>query len=313
MALNGKKIVIGVDGGGTKTQGILYSEDGQSLSGAMVGGSNPHSNPEEKVREALHSLVENLARDAKVEIGDIDGICLGMAGVDRPADKAFIERLMRERIGEKMPLLIVNDAVVAMVAVLGRLHGILVIAGTGSICLGFNAEKGEQARAGGWGHILADEGSGYIIGLGALKAIIHAHDKRSPETPLTVRVLKELNLASPTDIIGWLYMGKNGKTEVAALAPLVHEEAAKGDPVSLRILDEQAGELMAIIRPVYERLFAGTKDVPLALWGGNILNSPTYQKMFLAKLSASGLQLKTVIKDGQAVMGAARHMLNHLK
>lgn len=313
MSLNGKKIVIGVDGGGTKTSGILMEEGGRVLAETSVGGSNPHSNPEQKVREALHTLVESLVRDGQVALEQVDGICMGMAGADRPADRGFIERLMREKIGATMKLIIVNDAIVAMVAVLKNLHGILVIAGTGSICFGFNDEKKESTRAGGWGHLLADEGSGYIIGLNALKAIMHAFDKRAPETSLTERILAELKLNAPPDLIGWTYMGGNGKTEVAALSRFVHEEADKGDKVANAILDAQAKELMDIITAVYRRLFSDTKgEVPLALWGGNIVNGMNYQKKFTEHLKASGLPLRAVVRDVQAVTGAAQHMLNHL-
>lgn len=313
MAIDGRKLVIGVDGGGTKTNGVLFEQGGRVLAQGAFPSSNPHSNPEDKVRGALHSLVDTLIREGNVSLNQLDGICLGMAGCDRPADRAFIERIVRERIGEALPLLIVNDAVVAMVAVLKRLHGILVIAGTGSICLGYREGTPAPVRCGGWGHLLADEGSGYQIGLEGLKAVLQAFDGRKPATTLTQRVLTELKLQSPTDLIGWTYMGGNGKTEIAALARIVHEEAAGGDAASLAILDRAAEELFSLIPPVQRALFGETgEEVEIALWGGNLLNVAAYRERFLEKVRQSRLNLRVVIKDEHAVIGAAQHMLNNL-
>ncbi|MCC6547269.1 ROK family protein [Candidatus Sumerlaeota bacterium] len=314
MALSGKKLVIGVDGGGTKTNGVLMEEGGRILARTTVGSTNPHSNPEQKVREALHSMVDTLLDDGKATLDNVDGICMGMAGADRPADRGFLERIIREKIGATKKLIIVNDAVVAMVAVLGKLDGILVIAGTGSICYAFNHEKGESTRAGGWGHLLADEGSGYVIGLSALKAIMRAFDQRTAATSLTDRILAELKLNAPPDLVGWVYMGGNGKTEIAALSRIVHEEAEKGDAIASAILAEQADELVDIVKAVYKRLFTGRSgEVKLALWGGNLLNVEKYQKRFMDGVKATGHPVTPVIRhDAEAMIGAAQHALNNL-
>lgn len=312
MAYNGKKLVIGMDGGGTKTLGVLMTEDGVILAEGAFPSTNPHSNPEAAVRTAIHSIILDLSRDAGLPATAIDGVGMGMAGVDRPADRAFMEGIVREVL-PAAKLLIVNDAVVAIVAVLKELHGILVIGGTGSICLGYHRSSPTPVRCGGWGHILADEGSGYAIGVGALKAILHAHDGRGPATTLTARVLAELGLEQTTDLIGWTYMKGNGKTEVAALSRLVHEEAEKGDAAALAILRHEAQALFSIIPPVYEKLFAASGECArLALWGGNLINAKLYQSLFLDLVAKSGMNVEVVVKDERAVVGAAQHMLNHL-
>ncbi len=312
MASNGKKLVIGVDGGGTKTHGILYLEDGTTLAEDHFGSSNPHSNSEDVVRKNLHGLFDSLIKKADESFDNIDGVCLGMAGCDRPADKKFIEDIVKEKVGEEKRLLVVNDAVVAMVAVLEKLHGILIISGTGSICFGFNNRTGERGRCGGWGHILADEGSGYKIGLRAIQEIMKSYDGRIGSTSLTKRFLKHLDLNDPSDFIGWTYMGGNGKTEIADLGKIVHEEAELGDEVAQGIILEQAEELSQIVAPVYKKLFDEGEVVELALWGGNLLNVQNFQNAFKEKLAEHNLPLKPVTREAKAVVGAAKHILNSL-
>lgn len=313
MAIDGKRIVIGVDGGATKTNAVLYREDGEVLAKGQFPSSNPHSASEEHVRGALHDAVDKLLGESRVSLSDLDGICLGMAGADRPADKSFLDGIMREKVGKDLPILIVNDAIVAQVAVLGRLNGILVIAGTGSICYGFNEKTGKNTRAGGWGHLLGDEGSGYLIGLAAMQAVLQAWDQRIPETTLTSAIIERLELNDPTDLVGWTYMQGNGKTEIAQLAQIVHREAEHGDEAAKGILDRQAAGLFELVEPVYRRLWGdGGETASLALWGGNLIHCHAYRQRFLQKVKDSGLPLETIIKEAEAMEGAAKHMLNEL-
>ncbi|MCC5874723.1 MAG: ROK family protein [Candidatus Sumerlaeia bacterium] len=313
MATDGGRIVIGVDGGGTKTAGILFCEDGKELATHEVGSTNPHSNPEDTESSRMKELIETLLDQGKLTRDNLDGICLGMAGCDRPADRNFLDNIVRRHVATDTPILLVNDAMVAMVGVIGRLHGILVIAGTGSICFGFDETTGTKARCGGWGHYLGDEGSGFLIGLEGLRAIMREFDECAEKTSLTKEVLAHLKLDSPTDLIGWTYMQGNGKPEIAALARLVHEQAAAGDSISIRILETQATDLANQVATVYKRLFAGREGtIPLALWGGNLQHVDLYRKLFTDRVADHKLPLEPVMKDVPAMIGAARHMLNNL-
>ena len=127
-------------------------------------------------------------------IGDLDvrpaAICLGIAGVDRPDDARVVREIMK-RIGYKAKVLVVNDALVALEAGAPDQPGVVVIAGTGSIAYGRN-EQNQAARAGGWGYMLGDEGSGYWIGRAALRAVLREADRRGPATQLTGLLLQLL-------------------------------------------------------------------------------------------------------------------------
>lgn len=314
MAADGGRIVIGVDGGGTKTAGVLFREDGAVLAEIAVGSTNPHSTSEQDVRARMKQLVEELLAGGGIGRGQLDGICLGMAGCDHPDDKSFLERIVREHLADSTRIIIDNDAVVAMVAALGRLDGILVISGTGSICFGFDATTGRRGRCGGWGHFLGDEGSGFLVGLEGLRATLHAHDEAGPPTSISGAVLKQLSLASPPDLVGWTYMQGNGKPEIAAMARIVHEEAERGDAVALSILHEQASHLAHQAGTIHRRLFSARDEtIPLALWGGNLIHVPVYQEIFRGKVRERGLPVEIVVHDEKAMIGAARHMLNNLK
>ena len=156
--------VIGIDAGGTKTVCLLANEHGEILARARGEGANLQAVGELQVEKILHTVMAQAIGDRRIVPA---AICLGIAGVDRPHDNAIIRGIMR-RIGLKAPVLVVNDALVALVAGAGdEGPGIVLIAGTGSICYGRNA-AGQAARAGGWGYLLGDEGSGWWIGREAL-------------------------------------------------------------------------------------------------------------------------------------------------
>src|SRR3989442_7479571 len=109
-------------------------------------------------------------------------VCLGIAGVDREDEARTVRTIMR-RIGYKARTVVVNDALIALVAGAGNAPGIVIIAGTGSIVYGRNARH-EAARAGGWGHIIGDEGNGSRICPDAPATFMRAGDRHRPRARL---------------------------------------------------------------------------------------------------------------------------------
>src|SRR5712692_5651457 len=181
--------VLGIDAGGTKTVGLLADERGTIISEARGPGANLHVAGELAVEKVLHEVMEQAIGDRPIIPA---AICLGIAGVDREDEAQTVRAIMR-RIGYKSRVLVVNDALIALVSGARDDPGIVVIAGTGSIAYGRNA-AGEAARAGGWGHMIGDEGSGYWIGRESLAAVMRAGDGRGPETGLTAEILSHFNV-----------------------------------------------------------------------------------------------------------------------
>jgi N-acetylglucosamine kinase-like BadF-type ATPase len=193
-------------------------------------------------------------------------VCLGIAGVDRHDDAATIRGVMR-RLGFRERTIIVNDALIALVAGAREAVGLVLVAGTGSIAYGVNA-RAVAARSGGWGPVLADEGSGYWIGRRALVAVMRHADGRGPRTALTPMVLERLHLARPDELVNEVYEGAERRQLVATLGPLVAQAQAGGDAVAAEILSDAASELVLAAASVVERLEMRGDVFPTFLSGG---------------------------------------------
>jgi N-acetylglucosamine kinase-like BadF-type ATPase len=171
-----------------------------------------------------------------------------------------------------------NDAELALGGLPNRV-GVAMVAGTGSICFGQNA-AGKQARAGGWGHIFSDEGSGYGIAVDALRAFAAEHDGIGPETTLTQRLIEHWKIEDPFTIINRVYDSKTTKGDIASMSRIVVEEAAEGDEVSRRILEQGAESLAGFAAAVAKRLELGP-ELDIACVGGMLVQVEPYRERVL--------------------------------
>ncbi len=304
--------VIGIDGGGTKTLGAIAGEDGKVIAQHEVGSTNPHSNTLDVVRANLKALTENLLGQAGGKPEDVKAICLGMAGVDRPEDKPMIKNLVNEFLPEA-DVLPVNDGVIALTGGALKPFGIIVISGTGSIAFGIN-EKADRVRAGGWGHILGDEGSGYTIALRGLREIMRAHDGRTEGTRLKDLMLGHLKLERPDQLLGWIRDINANKAEIAALSRLVHQAANEGDATATRILSEESEELAEIVEAVSRKLFpADQHNYEVIVAGGNLRKADGFFKMFTDALAKRLPDINVTRPKAEPVDGAVILALDLMK
>ncbi|MEZ5285461.1 MAG: BadF/BadG/BcrA/BcrD ATPase family protein [Vicinamibacterales bacterium] len=241
--------VLGIDAGGSKTVALLATGEGRIVEEERAGGANLRTHGELVVEKTLHEVIERITS----RLTDPPAaVCLGIAGVDRADDAATIRGVMR-RLGFRDHTLIVNDALIALVAGAGQPTGLVLVAGTGSIAYGVNA-SGAAARSGGWGPVLADEGSGYWIGRRALVSIMRQADGRGPRTALTAMVLRQLGLSRADDLVQEIYEGAERRQLVATLGPLVDQARADGDVVAAEILRDASVELAGAAQSVITRL-----------------------------------------------------------
>ncbi len=255
--------VLGIDAGGTKTVCHLADENGTLIAEARGPGANLQAAGELQVEKVLHDVMA----EATGSRGLVPAaICLGIAGVDRPEDSLIVAGIMR-RIGARARTLVVNDALVALEAGAPGVPGVVIISGTGSIAYGRNANN-EGARAGGWGHVLGDEGSGYWIGRAALRAVLRESDRRGPRTALTPLLLQHFGVAEAQSLIHEVYQNNLRPAAIGSLARCVQAAFSEGDEAAAGILRAAADELESSGVSVARRLDLGVEAFPFILGGG---------------------------------------------
>jgi N-acetylglucosamine kinase-like BadF-type ATPase len=255
--------VLGIDAGGTKTVCLLADGAGTIIAEARGPGANLHAAGELAVEKVLHEVMESAIGDRQITPS---AVCLGIAGVDRDDEARTVRDIMR-RFGYKSRAVVVNDALIALVAGAGDAPGVVIIAGTGSIAYGRNAQ-GEAARAGGWGHMIGDEGSGYWIGREALSAVMRAADGRGPDTRLTADILEHFEVNDVSRLPRIVYDRAMPRMAVAVLGPLVQRVSGQGDAVATRILERAAEELVLSAGSVTARLEMRGEPFTFYLSGG---------------------------------------------
>jgi N-acetylglucosamine kinase-like BadF-type ATPase len=270
------RIVLGLDGGGTKTVCVALPVNDRSemkqvpkpTARVVVGSTNWNSVGGTTARENLERAIEQTLALAVREKRDIDFICLGISGVDRPEDHARMSAWVNELL-PGVRSMIQNDAVIALASGTGgELFGVVLISGTGMIALGFNRD-GDRCRAGGWGALLGDGGSGYAVGSAILRSVTWAADGRGPATSLTDEVLTTLGLDRVEQLVRWTYDDVSWE-RIARLAPLATRAAEKGDAVAAGIIREAANDLGIAAESVARQLGLQHEPFPLVMAGGGL-------------------------------------------
>jgi N-acetylglucosamine kinase-like BadF-type ATPase len=265
------RCLFGIDGGGTTTRLRIADLSNTTLWEGSGEGINPNSVSAE-VRHARLVRLFNEARAATgVGRGDLAAGCLGVAGVDRPGEKAELEAFLRHRLGVQCPLLVTTDADVALVGGLRNLEGLILVAGTGSIAIA-RLRDGRRGRAGGYGHFLSDEGSAFFIGFQAIRRTLRAREGRDEPTTMLDALLARFGLLDAAAFVPLIYQ-RFDKAAVAAAAGLVESFRAAGDPLAVSIFDEAARELSRLVSSAYSPLAAEMDNHQLVLWGGLLENN----------------------------------------
>ena len=255
------RYVIGIEGGGTKSRALALSLDRKVLGRARGPGMNLQNTPEERLKETLSHLVERF----RSRLGSPAGICAGLAGCDRIQDKQKLKGLLKEMF-PGTPVIAESDARVALYGSFEEEPGILVISGTGSVAIGQDGQ-GKVARAGGWGYLLGDEGSGYSVGREALRACLSGR-----KTKLESLVRKAIGVKKAEQVIPWIHAQEDVPKTLAWLAPLVFQAASRKDPAALEIVEAAASELCDLCFDTAERL---KLDRPKVVFGGGLLTRST--------------------------------------
>jgi len=302
------KYVAGLDGGGTKTAVCIADEQGRVVGSFASGPINYNGQDAESVRETMAGILAEIA----AACGGLDRcvrLCIGAAGVSNPAVVPRLTAVVRES-GYAGGLDIAGDIETALWGAHEGRPGLILIAGTGSVCYGRNAE-GEVWRAGGYGHLIDDEGSGYSIGRELLSAVVRAADGRAPETAITQLVYGQLGFGSVPELIAFVYDRDRNKKDIAALAPLLSDACGAGDEAALGIAERSADGLLELVAPVAERL--GLHEGALAAAGSVLLRNAHVRERFEEKLRRRYPRLQCRTAKHEPSYGAVLMALRRLK
>lgn len=271
-------LFAGVDGGGTKTAIVVVDADGNEVARDTTTTSNSAVIGHDRAAETLRELIQQTATTIGAAL-PFQAVWCGLSGSDRPEDHRRL-RPHLEDLAEDLRM--TNDAELAIGGLPDRV-GVAIVSGTGSIAFGRNTE-GQRGRAGGWGHIFSDEGSGYDLARKALRAFSAEVDGYGPATSLTPRLMSYWELTDPFTIINRVYDPSTTKGDLARLSRIVVEESANGDEVAQEILRTSAEDLARFGRAVAIRLGLGP-ELSLALVGGMLTNVEPFREQVIADLA----------------------------
>lgn len=276
------RLFLGVDGGGTKTHIALINEDADVVGEAVSGPSNPlRVGVETAVTNIVQAINDACDRSA-LSRGDIAAAMLGLAGVRRADLKQRVRDSFVKRIGIRKTE-VVTDAEIALYGTTLGEPGLVVIAGTGSICIGKNA-KGKIAISGGWGPLAGDEGGGVGIAQQALHMVAKASDGRGSPTALTRHAAEYFRASGPENLIVAIYSPQIDNLRIAGFARFVAEAARDGDKIARKIIRDAGCELGLAASAVITELGLQAINVPIGRVGsifqaGRILTTPLLAKV----------------------------------
>ncbi|HUI25911.1 MAG TPA: BadF/BadG/BcrA/BcrD ATPase family protein [Candidatus Kryptonia bacterium] len=233
-------MILAIDAGGSSTRALLIRRDGRVL-GRGRGGPGNHALcgwdvTERSIRDAVKQACEPAAVDA------VRCAVVGSAGVGSGGESGEMVVALLSELFPRARVSVTGDMVAAFWGALTSEHGVVVAAGTGSVCYGRN-RAGESRQVGGWGHVMGDEGSAYDLAVRALRAGARATDGRGPRTALSERIAEALGVGDFVAVAFRVYGEPMAREAIARLATIVAEAAAAGDAVARALLDDAGREL----------------------------------------------------------------------
>ncbi|MBL0172703.1 MAG: hypothetical protein IPP90_18740 [Gemmatimonadaceae bacterium] len=296
-------LVVGIDGGGTRTRVVLADASGTVLARAEGAGTALSPGHEAAAADLIQALIAEVL-DAAQRTDVRPAVCVvGVAGGGQErAAQALWSALATRRVADDVS--VQADATIALDDAFGDDAGILLIAGTGSVAFA-RAPDGRLERCGGWGPNVGDEGSGAWLGRRALSVVTASQDGREPETALTGAVLTALELESLDALIPWA--ANAIPAQLAALVPVICQVASTGDLRANALISLCVEELMLHIRTLARRSFVDERAaIPVALAGGLMGKGSLVRKRLEQRLKSAVPGATVRSDDVDAARGAVR-------
>ncbi len=291
-----RPIALGIEGGGTQTRALLVDATDAILADHRLGPAN--------IRLLDEPALAQLFRDIAAIAPRPDALGIGLAGARTEADRARI-RAAAEHVWPGVPCHATNDLETAIMAAASarkeEAPRILVLSGTGSCCFG-RARDGATVRVGGWGHILGDQGSGYDLGMRALRAVVRQLDRTGRWPALGARLLRALLLNEPEELLPWAL--RAGKSAIAALTVEVFAAAQQRDRLACRILAQAADELATDAVACATRLARPGWPAHFVLAGGVLLKQAVFARQVSAQIRKRWPKARVAPLPRESVWGA---------
>lgn len=266
-------VLMGVDAGGTKTKVALFNSEGKIIDSVITGFGNPvvdYSKALGNITKGIDEIMKKYPRYS------VQHIVLGIAGIGGIDNGDDLKKLLLDRYLTKIT--IINDAQLALETIIRDEFevGILAIAGTGSVAIG--KKNGLYHMAGGWGHLLGDEGSGYYIAINALKKIIVEYEQGIEHSSLSKDILRSFGMNSALDIKKLVY--NNPKSKVADIAICIGEKAKLGDEDALSIIQDAADQFSDMVNKLIKKVYIDEEKLILGLRGSVLQNNKIFRDRF---------------------------------
>jgi N-acetylglucosamine kinase-like BadF-type ATPase len=296
-----KEFVIGVDGGGTKTTAALSNLKGKILKEIEIGSTNPNKIGFERAIFNLRKLILKISKNKKIKVA-----YLGLAGgLER--DKEKREKIKKElQKSFDFPIFVDGDQKIAFLAETDEKDGVIVIAGTGAIAMGWKGKK--VAISGGWDWLIGDQGSAFWVGKKVLEEIGKALDGRRKDFELRKFIFKKLRIKKEIDLYKNFYC-ENFVTRVALISKFVDEFSKKGDRFSKKILIEAAKEVSKMAISVIKKLNFAKEKFPIVLVGG-MFKSKIFREKIEREIKKAAKKAKFILLRKKPVVGAVKLAIN---
>jgi N-acetylglucosamine kinase-like BadF-type ATPase len=303
VAASKQSLILGVDGGGTKTVAWLShpAEIAGHLGEGFAGPSNARAIGFPEAQRNIPAAIDAAFQAAGLNRAKVSAACLSLAGMGRASDRdTMLAWAVEQNIANRIE--VTTDAEAVLAAASPSRVGIALICGTGSLAWGRN-DMGQLERAGGWGYLLGDEGSAYGIAVAGLQAASRAIDHRGPKTLLVERFQERLQAPAPFDLIERIYNPAMTRDKIAALAEVVFDAEAS-DEIAATVLQQGAVALADCVTCVGHKLGFAAGEYPLGVAGGVIVSRERYLDAVLRSLLQRGYDPHCLELVPQPVIGA---------
>ncbi|HYE15237.1 MAG TPA: BadF/BadG/BcrA/BcrD ATPase family protein [Pyrinomonadaceae bacterium] len=260
-----RPLTLGVDGGGSKTRAVVADARGRVLGEGEAGPSNPLRVGISEAANSVREATERACTAAGVRRRELSAAEFGLAGVRREDLRAAMTAALTDL--EIKTIEVVTDADIALYGATGGKAGLIIIAGTGSICCGINS-RGRRACAGGWGPVAGDEGSGSWIARRALQSVAKSTDGRGRKTSLVEAACDYFNVGRAEDLSTAVYAPSMTNNRIAGFGRNVIDAARRRDSVAREIVEEAGRELALAASAVVRKLRMERERFPVGYYGG---------------------------------------------